>query len=293
MKAMILAAGLGTRLLPYSLVRPKPLFPVCNRPLLLHTIDRLRDAGFQTIVINCHHLAEQIQGTLTGLDNIIVQHERDILGTGGGLRKALSHFGNEPVLVTNGDIYHTVDLKDIYKKHRAGRNDVTLVMHDYPRFNLVSVDQQSRVTGFDSLPNKAPDRLMAFTGIHVINPAVLQLIPAERHYSIIECYSRWLKQGNAIHALEVENIFWSDMGAPEDYLRLHGDILSANDKSGRNQSPFLVAETAQLGKNVHWQDWACIGQHASIGDNATVCRSVVWDGAVIKENEHVCDAIVT
>jgi mannose-1-phosphate guanylyltransferase len=227
------------------------------------------------------------------MDNIIIQHETDILGTGGGLRRAMPSFGNEPVLVTNGDIYHTADLKDIYSRHLAQRNDVTLVMHNYPRFNQVSVNQQSCITGFDKMPGQASDRLLAFTGIHVINPEVLQLIPAEQHYSIIECYTRWLNQGNTIRALQVDDLFWSDMGTPEDYLKLHGDLLSGNDISAAGRGPFLVAGNVQLGKNVQLQDWACIGQNSSIGDNATICRSIVWGGAVVKENEHVRDAIIT
>lgn len=293
MKAMILAAGLGTRLRPYSLLRPKPLFPVCNVPLLLHTVDALKKAGFRSIVVNCHHLAEQIIEALAGMDAIILQHEKQILGTGGGLRKAVPHFDNKPVLVINGDIFCDIDLADVYRKHcEDDDHEVTMVMHNYPRFNKVVVEEM-RVTGFDLPSGEASSRLLAFTGIHVVNPGVLKSIPPDTDYSIIDCYRTWLALGESIRAHVVADIFWRDIGTPEDYLQLHADLLLANDDSDGYQGPFLVAETAQLGKNVRLEDWACIGHHASIGNNATVCRSVIWDGAVIKENEYVCDTIFT
>ena len=84
MKAMILAAGLGTRLLPYTRKRPKPLFPVLNRPLLSLSIGRLRQAGAGEIIVNAHHLKQQIKNTLLSEENIILQEEDKILGTGGG-----------------------------------------------------------------------------------------------------------------------------------------------------------------------------------------------------------------
>ncbi len=109
MQAMILAAGFGTRLQPYSNLRPKPLFPLLNTPLLLLTIQRLQDAGFDHIVVNCHHLKDQIRSLLAGIPGVFLQEETMIMGTGGGLRLAIDLLKDEPLLVSNGDIYHTVD----------------------------------------------------------------------------------------------------------------------------------------------------------------------------------------
>ena len=105
MKAMILAAGLGTRLLPFTLKRPKPLFPILNTPLLGLTVNRIRNSGFSEILVNGHHLRQQIKKAVQHEENCILQEEEKILGTGGGLRMALPHFNHEPVLVVNGDIY--------------------------------------------------------------------------------------------------------------------------------------------------------------------------------------------
>ena len=110
MKAMVLAAGLGTRLRPYSLKRPKPLFPVLDTPLLTHTLNQLRRSGAEGIVVNAHHLREQIRTMLQGQGDVQLQMEDRELGTGGGLRLAQSHFGEAPFLAVNGDIVHDLDL---------------------------------------------------------------------------------------------------------------------------------------------------------------------------------------
>jgi mannose-1-phosphate guanylyltransferase len=299
MKAMILAAGLSTRLRPYSLVRPKPLFPILNRPLLLLTIARLQKAGFQTIVVNCHHLAELIIRTLQGAEGIVIQPEEKILGTGGGLRRALSHFADEPVLVTNGDIYHSVDYGAVYRRHCRAGDAVTMVLHDYPRFNTVTVDEESRVTGLGTAPAENNGRLTAFTGIHVINPRVLRLIPENENSGIIDCYKSWLRQGNTIRARMMRDCFWSDIGTPADYLQLHGDLLAGRapvyEEIGFTPAagPFWVAPDSAIGRKVAMRDWVCIGPGARVGDNCLLERVVVWDGAVIPADSILRDAIVT
>ncbi len=299
MKAMILAAGLSTRLRPYSLLRPKPLFPILNQPLLLLTIARLRKAGFQSIIVNCHHLREQISRLLQGMEGITIQPEEDILGTGGGLRRALANSGDEPVLVTNGDIYHTVDFGEVYRSHCKSGEEVTMVMHDYPRFNKVAMDEDSRVIGFDTGIAKNPVRYAAFTGIHVLNPQLLQLLPTAGSSSIIDGYRNHLLQGKTIRAHWVSGGFWSDIGTASDYLQLHGDLLTKkappyeelelSDDSG----PFYMAPDSTLGQKVRMEEWACIGKNVQVGDNCLLRRVVVWDDVKIPPNSVLEDTIVT
>ena len=299
MKAMILAAGLSTRLRPYSLLRPKPLFPILNRPLLLLTIARLKNAGFHTIVVNCHHLGEQISRLLHGMDGIIIQPEKKILGTGGGLRRALPHFGDEPVLVTNGDIYHTVDFREVYRSHCTNDDEVTMVMHDFPRFNKVAIDENSRVVGFDAGSAEETVRYAAFTGIHVINPQVLQLLPETGSSSIIDCYRSHLLQGKTIRARSAAQCFWSDIGTPVDYLQLHDELLQGQAPPHEelefivDSGPFYMAPDCTTGKNVRMEDWVCIGNNVRVGDNCLLRRVVVWDNVTIPSNSVLEDTIVT
>ncbi len=301
MKAMILAAGLGTRLLPYTLKRPKPLFPVLNMPLLQLTADRIKKSGFTEIVVNCHHLPQQIADALNSEAGIILQKETEILGTGGGLRMALPHFGPEPILVVNGDIYHTIDYQDVYRHHCSTDADVTLVLHDYPRFNDVSVSDGLSVTGFDSTENAGDQtgNMLAFTGIHIINPGVLESIPRETTFCIIDCYRELLRKGGLIRAYLAKNHFWTDMGTPEDYLHLHAGLLTkkipayeALDQAIA-EAPFVGKQHASIARDVKLNEWACIGRGAVIEAGVTLQRAIVWDGATIPAGRAVKDMIVT
>jgi len=301
MKAMILAAGLGTRLLPFTLKRPKPLFPILNRPLLHLTISRIRKAGFSEIIVNAHHLRQQISKALQNESNCILQEEEIILGTGGGLRMARPHFNHEPVLVVNGDIYHTVDYQEVYRNHNESKADVTLVLHDYPRFNDVEVDERLMVTGFNS-SHKKPGGLkntLAFTGIHVIDPGVLEIIPSNTPYCIIECYKKLLEQGGTIRAYLATDHFWTDMGTPEDYLKLHADLLARKIpvygelEEVLTEAPFVGTHNASIAEDVTLLDWACIGKEAAIKAGATLQRVIVWNNAIVPAGSVIKDTIVT
>jgi len=296
MKAMVLAAGLGTRLRPYSLQRPKPLFPVLGIPLLTHTLTQLRRSGAKGIVVNAHHLREQIRFMLHGQGDVHVQLEDLELGTGGGLRLAQSHFGEAPFLAVNGDIVHDLDLAAAYRTHCLSGADVTMVLHDCPRFNNVQVNGEGRIGGFSGAAEEG-ERLLAFTGVQVINPAVLSLMPEGVFYNIIDCYADLLKRGGTIQALVVSGHFWTDMGTPADYLKLHADILRKGRMPGFSSShgdtPFCLAKDAVLEAGVSLQDWVSIGHGASIGEGASLTRVVVWDGAKVAPGSIVVDSIIT
>jgi mannose-1-phosphate guanylyltransferase len=291
MKAMILAAGLGTRLRPYTLLRPKPLFPVLGEPLLLRIVGQLRKAGFTSIVINAYHLAEQLAALFQGQSDIHIQHELVELGTGGGLRMALPHFHAEPVLVTNGDIYHDIDYGAVYTQHQQGGHPLTMVMHDYPRFNSVRVEM-GQVLGFAGQAQRRPgtevpgSTRLAFTGIHCLDPALLHGIPPAHFYSIIDRYQSHLDDGGQIQAMVVRDHFWQDIGTIDDYLDLHHSLL-------RGSRPFRVADTVTMGRNVLLEEWGYVGAGVSIGDNVTLRRVVVWDGAVIPAGATIADSLVT
>jgi mannose-1-phosphate guanylyltransferase len=291
MQAMILAAGFGTRLLPYTKLRPKPLFPLLNEPLLLLTIRRLQATGFDHIIVNCHHLREQIVAALAGIPGVIIQEEETVLGTGGGLRMALSHLRDEPLLVSNGDIYHTVDCRELYHIHQSSHAVVTMAMHDYPRFNRVTV-QGDRVTGFDRPESNA---CMAFTGLHVLEPEVLEKIPVGQEISIIDCYRELLQEGRTIQASPVDGCSWTDMGTVDDYLALHGRLLKKEiplwkEFSTIPQNSFVVDKHISS-EAINLKDWGCVG-HAQLASGVTLKRCVVWDGAQVEEGTDCSDALL-
>ena len=298
---MILAAGLGTRLLPYTLKRPKPLFPILNRPLLHLTISRIKQAGAQEIIVNAHHLRSQIIVSLQDETNITLQDEEKILGTGGGLRRALPHLGSDPLLVVNGDIYHSIDYTDVYNFHCTSGSDVTLVLHDYPRFNDVMIDDMFRVTGFNKSVGRDGmlGRSLAFTGIHVINPEVLQTIPPDIPYCIIDCYRKLLQKGGIIGSYVAQDHFWTDMGTPNDYLQLHADLLAHKVPVYEElaetaaTAPFIGLKSASVSSDARLLDWVCLGNGARVEAGTTLQRTVVWDNAVVPAGSTIIDGIVT
>jgi len=283
MQAILLAAGYGTRLRPYTNIRPKPLFPVINRPLLHRLLAQLRACDCSPILVNCHHLAAQLQAALAGWPEVLVQVEPELLGTGGSLRKALDRLDNDPVLVINGDLYHQIDLEQVYHRHLLSRNDVTLTLHDYPRFNNVGV-AGDRVRSFGV---EAGERL-AFTGIHVVDPEVLEMIPANGFHHIIDLYQDLAVQGRVGYC-RIDGALWRDIGTPADYLQLHAELLA----QGQEPSGWVIDPAARIGADVVLEGWGCIGPGAEIGDRAHLCRTVVWDGAQVAADSAWVDAIVT
>ena len=280
MQAIILAAGYGTRLRPYTDVRPKPLFPVLNQPLLHRLLGQARACGCRTIVVNCHHLADQIEAALAPWPEVLVQREPVLLGTGGSLRLALDSLEDEPVLVMNGDLYHEIDLERVYHRHLMSKNRVTLALHAYPRFNTVGIEGHLvRSFGADS------GEQLAFTGIQVVDPEVIERIPAGQFHHIIDLY-RELALAGWIGFCRVDRALWRDIGTPADYLDLHRQLLAG-------RSGWLIDPSARIASGVVLADWGCIGAGAVIGARAHLSRSVVWDGAMAAAGSVLTDRIVT
>jgi mannose-1-phosphate guanylyltransferase len=282
MQAMLLAAGLGTRLRPYTLVRPKPLFPVCNQPLLHILLDKLAAAGCGLTVVNCHHLAGQIAAAVAGRPEVILQHEEEVLGTGGGLRKAMEHFADGPALVMNGDIYHDISLSGLLAAHAAGRRAVTMALHDCPRFNTVRT-RGGKVCGFGQA--RADETLLAFTGIHVVEREALARIPAQGFFHIINLYEE-LAQAGQVGFTRVDGCFWQDIGTPADYLDLHRRLLADR------QPAWEINTQAKIGSGAVFADWGAAGAGAVIGAGARLTRCIVWENAVIQPGAELADQIV-
>jgi len=297
MQAMILAAGLGTRLRPFSLLRPKPLFPVFDLPLLELLLRQLQDAGFEHLIVNAHHLAGQVRNYLAGRESVTILVEQDILGTGGGLRNALSYLRDEPLLVINGDIVHNLDLREIYRTHLESGASVSMVAHQLLRFTSLAVDGRNRIVGIgDERPMSASLRHLAFTGIHLIDPALLAEIPPAVFYSIIDLYRRLIASGSPPRAIVVENHYWRDMGTVEDYLLVHAELIRRPDLlasyfSGIDPHGY-ISPYAKIHPSTRIIDWAVIGAGAEICEDVVLERTVLWDNALVPAKSRFSDTVV-
>ena len=292
MKAMILAAGIGSRLRPLSTVRPKPLFPIYSTPLLDRLIRQLQEAGVQDIVVNSHHLNRHItsyleEHTPSGL-TITHSYEADLLGTAGALKKVEDAWNDTPFIVTNGDIIHTIDLKAAYHHHNESGNMATLVLHDYPRYKRVEIDQDGTIVGIrnNRVQNtSAPTRKVAFTGIHIISPQLLGAIPSHRYVDIISIYLQLIARGEKVCAYQAENHYWRDIGTPHDYHRIHRDIH--NNKNSLRDAftlPLPKRESLPIGTGTILDGYVAMGNTTTIGKNCTIKNSILWDDVKIDDN---------
>ena len=223
MRALILSAGLGTRLRPYTHHTPKPLFTISGRPLLDILIRKLIQAGCESIMINTHHLHARIEAFIAQQSYAIpvdTRHEPHILGTGGAIINLKDFWNEHPFMVINGDIVTTIDFKEVYDFHCRHGHPATLVLADDPEFNSVITDADGFVTGFHPLSN-APDPsaegALTFTGIQVLDAPVLKFIDNRRPTSSIEAYTRMIANGEKIKAYRPANIYWKDIGTVERY----------------------------------------------------------------------------
>lgn len=281
MQALVLAAGFGTRLLPYTTIRPKPLFPVVNRLLLHRLLSQLAACDCRPVVVNCHHLPEQIEAALADWPEVGVQVEPEILGTGGALRMALDSMDNDPILVMNGDLYHGIDPEWVYHRHLLSKNDVTLALHHYPRFNTVAV-AGDRVQGFAA---KGQDNSLAFTGIHVVDPEALERIARGRFHHIIDLYAELALEGRVGYC-RTDGADWHDIGTPADYLDLHAQLLEPLGE-------WQIYPSARINAGVRLEGWGCIGAGAVIGANTSLRNCVVWPDAVVPKGGRAQGAIIT
>jgi NDP-sugar pyrophosphorylase family protein len=242
MKAMILAAGLGTRLRPLTDDRPKALVEVAGRTLLEVTLSRLRSFGVREAIINVHHFAGMILEYLKRNDNfnmrIEVSREENLLDTGGGLKKAAHFFlenssdAETPFFVHNVDVVSTIDLDRMLRFHTENRALVTLAVQDRGTSRYLLFDQQLRLCGRRSerdqeaelvQPSEHVQRL-AFCGIHVISPSFLSLLQEEGAFSITDAYLDLAARGACIMGFRADEYYWRDLGSPANLKQAAQDL---------------------------------------------------------------------
>lgn len=224
MRALILSAGLGTRLRPYTDYTPKPLFTISGRPLLDIMITQLIQAGCESAIINTHHLHTQIEAFIAQQNYAIpiqTRYEAKILGTGGAILNVRDFWNERPFMVVNADIVTSIDFKAVYRFHCQHKYPVTLVLVDDPEFNSVITDADGFVTEFHQ-PSAASGRsaqsALTFTGIQVLDPEILQFISRRMPASSIDAYARLIAKGEKIKSyISPGGAYWKDIGTPERY----------------------------------------------------------------------------
>jgi NDP-sugar pyrophosphorylase family protein len=242
MKAMILAAGLGTRLRPLTDDRPKALVEVAGHTLLEITLRRLQQFGVREVIINVHHFADVVVDYLKKNNNfgmrIEISREEVLLDTGGALKKAAWFFqedsgrGDEPFLVPNVDVLSSIDLHLMLLSHRTNQALATLAVQKRETSRYLVFDEQNQLCGRRSGRDQAleivrPSRsteALAFSGVHVISPHLLPLLSEQGVFSIIPSYLRLSAQNEKILAFRADEYYWRDLGKPENVAQAARDV---------------------------------------------------------------------
>lgn len=235
MKAMVLAAGLGTRLRPLTDDRPKALVEVAGRTLLEIALLRLRDFGIRDVIVNVHHFADRVIEYLAANHNfgmdIAVSREDVLLDTGGGLKKAGWFFDdNEPFLLHNVDVISTIDLGRMLESHQRSGALATLAVQQRESSRYLLFDREQRlcgrrIGGQEEIARASDEKqALAFCGIHVISPRMLPMIREEGVFSIIESYLDLAARGEMISAFRADEYYWRDLGKPEEIAQAAEDL---------------------------------------------------------------------
>ena len=228
-KAMILAAGLGTRLKPFTDHKPKALLEWEGKPLLEHVVLKLKSAGFTSIIINVHHFAEMIMDFVKSKDDfgihIEFSHENELLDTGGGIAKASWFFGEEAFLVYNVDIHSNIDLMAMYQEHLDSGAIATMAVKERVTTRSLLMDREGFLKGWRD--NRSGETILcddtdeglvpiAFSAIHIMDPKVFELFPDEQRFPIMPFYLELAKK-QPVKLYRHDRDSWTDMGKLESY----------------------------------------------------------------------------
>lgn len=276
-QAFILGAGLGTRLRPLTDVLPKPLVPLFHKPLALWAVEACEAVGCKRFAINTHHLPGKWSG-FGGERDICFFHEPILLETGGGLKNIEDWVEEGSLLIHNGDIFSSMDLRKLVAAHEASGDEVTLAVRSAGGEKRISLGGNSRVEDVRSEVRGLPGTHV-FTGIYCVRKEFLQRIPAGEVIAVIPAFQELVQEGK-IGAVILNEGEWMDLGDVESYLAAH--------------------RTLALGKPVHPEavigagaviERSVIGKGARIAAGARVTDSVVWPGACV--SGEVTGAVIT
>lgn len=317
-RAMLLCAGFGTRLGALSDLRPKPMLPVCDLPILRYGIAQLVGHGIRDIVINVHHRGDVIEqelgdGAALGA-RIQYSHEAELLGTGGGLKRALPLLDPDgtdaPFVSMNGKLIFDVDLTALVAAFAADREALGMMVvrrvPDAVAWGAVDVratDGRSRVV------DVLGDGAHMFCGVHVTRPSVVARLPDGEACMIRQGYLPWLRAGAPVAAFEHGDGYFAEHSTPERYLASNWALLEGTalthppgpltgvDPTARIAADAIVRGPVRIGPGARVEAGAVVGPLAVIGADATVAagarleRTVVWSTA--RAEGVLADAIVT
>lgn len=287
MKAMVLAAGLGTRLKPLTFEIPKPMVPVLDRPVMAHIVGMLERQGFGDLVANLHWFPDTIKDYFG--DRLTWSYEEELLGTAGGVRNVREFFGDDPVVVVSGDALTDLDLNALVARHREAGGIGTLTVKKVPdtrEYGVVLHDRDGRITGFQEKPDPAEALSdLGNCGIYCFSPEIFDFFPDEPFADWAnDVFPALLENDVPFHIHEIDD-YWNDVGSLAELRQGTFDVLGGALRLGIDESADTEAEVVEP------PVW--IGRDVEIaGDVRLVGPVVIGDGARIGEGSSLRDTIV-
>lgn len=322
MKAMVLAAGKGTRLMPLTGELPKPMAPVAGKPILQHIFELLSEANVDEVNVNVHHLADAIldyYGQECWLNGMMVNinPEERLLGTAGGARRLARHF-KETFVVIMGDALTDVDLGELLDFHRERGAVATLALmrvSETSHYGVVELDPAGNVTGFQEKPSSEEAiSNLANTGIYVLEPEALSYIPEDTFFDFAEdVFPRLLDAGEKFVGYEGD-FYWSDIGTLDAYRQAQKDALSGRvkvkipgtsrgdglwvdqrarlDPSAAFRGRIVIRPDAIIERGVELTGDLTVGRGCRVRRGATIKRSVLFPGCSVGRGAYLEGCIV-
>jgi mannose-1-phosphate guanylyltransferase len=314
MRAMVLAAGLGTRLRPLTYEITKPMVPVLDRPVMEHILDLLALHGFEQVIANLHHFPEMIREHFG--ERLTYREEPELLGTAGGVRGCADFFGDEPFLVISGDALTDIDLGALVARHREAGGIATLAVKRVPdtrEFGVVLHDREGRITGFQEKPD--PEEALSDLGncgIYVFEPGIFDYFP-ERPFAdwAQDVFPALLENDVPFYVHEVDG-YWNDIGSLGELRKgtfdaLRGDCrlqIEGNEVSpgvilaggplpedAEVDGPVWIGQDLKLGRGLRLLGPLVIGDGASVGDGAQLRGSILLPGTEVAGGSILIGAI--
>jgi len=312
MKAMVLAAGFGTRLQPLTHVLPKPMFPVLGRPLLSHTFDILESANITDVAVNVHHLPDFIinyfeKQKLHDL-NLHFSREEKILGTAGGIKKMEGFLEGGPFILINSDIITDIKLDKVIDFHKKNNSKLTLVVRQDispEQYDSIEICKDGRIVHFvgaSSMNIPGNTTRVMFTGIQIIEPEIFKRIPEGQFCGTTESiYPQMIQDEVPVYGY-LHKGYWKDMGNRENYLQVNSDALdervSLKGVSPNELNnpliipPVLVDRNCQVAENSQIGPYTVIGPNCNIKSGAIIENSILWEGVTIGAGSNIKGSVI-
>ena len=325
MKAMVLAAGKGTRLFPLTGVIPKPIAPVAGKPVLQHIFELLARTGIDEVHVNVHYLADVILGFYgrnTRVDGVQIHftREEELMGTAGGVKRLADRF-DETFVVIMGDALIDVDVREAVAFHKEHGALATLVLkrvEDTSEYGVSELDTEKNVLRFQEKPKpEEATSNLANTGIYVLEPEALDYIPDETFFDFArDVFPRLLESGEKVVGYDEGDFYWSDIGTLESYRAAQHDALSNRvavevpaewcggglwiaesarihpSAYGLMEGYAFVGNEAMIGRGASLSETVAICDDCQMSDGTTVRRSILLPGSSVGSGAYLEDCIV-